>query len=686
MVAEYSLGWIFPIIVLSLAVAWFKFRKISRLPDISFGLALLISSLRFLTLFFLLFLLLKPAISFLRNVKEKPLLIIAQDNSVSLIKNKDSLYYNDEYRESLDNSIAALEQKFQIERFTFGSNVTKDGEIDFSETHTYISGIFDYIDRNYTYKRPAAMLLLTDGIYNAGINPRYKLTSYPVYTVALGDTVQYPDVYIKNIECDKFNFINTIFPVKAEIAAIKQNGKRIKCVLKENGNILEEKQLLIDRDNYLTEVIFDVTAKQKGVAKYTVDLQTEFTEHSRENNLATVFVNIIDNSGDISIYYSAPHPDIAAVTDAIKVSGMYRCTAYNMSDPIGELKTNLIIMHNPEPGNPNFQKIVEWATKHKVSIWYIQTNRENISRLARFTNEFTVDFSTEMNEYATINFNRDFPFFEFTEQEISGFADYPPLVVPFGEIKTNAGRSLFTQKIKTTATSNGMFSFYDNGNSRRCYIWGDGLWKWRLYSYRENGNHDLFNTLVNKTINYLAAQRGTERFIHDVKPLYDEMENAVVNVELYNDSYELVNTPDVNIILKYGDKEFNYILNRNGDKYRIDLGNLPAGEYNFILSTNLKGEKFEKKGNFYVRTQNPELNNVVADKQLLKEIAENSGGKMIEVSNLKHLTANLNADAHFKPVYKSEIKYIEFGEIGILGIILLILICTEWFLLKYFVG
>lgn len=686
MVAEYSLGWIFPIIGLSLAVAWFKFRKISRLPDISFSLALLISSLRFLILFLLLFLLLNPALSLFRNVKEKPLLIIAQDNSASILANKDSLYYKNEYKESLDNAVAKLEEKFQVERFTFGNTVKKDGNIDFAETHTDIAGLFDYADRNYTYRRPAAMLLLTDGIYNTGVNPRYKLTSYPVYTVGLGDTVQYPDVYIKSIECDKFNFLHTIFPVKAEIAAIKQNGKHVKCVLKENGNVIAEKQLVIDGENFLTEILFEVEARKKGVTRYTIDVETDFHEYSRENNHATVFVNIMDNSGDIPVFYSAPHPDIAAITDAIKVSGIYRCTTHSLTEPIGELKANLIILHNPEPGNPNLRKIADWANKRKVALWYILTNRESILQLARFTNEFSVDFSTGMNEYATVAFNRDFPFFEFTEQEISGYIDYPPLVVPFGEIKCNAGRALFTQKIKTTVTDNGMISFYDNGNNRTCYFWGEGLWKWRLYSYRENGNHELFNTLVNKIVSYLAAQKGTDRFIHDIKPIYDEMEVAIVNVELYNDSYELINLPDVNISLKYGNKDFNYVLNRSGDKYRIDLGNLPAGEYDFVLSTNLKGEKFEKKGNFYVKTQNPELNNVVANRQLLKDIAENSGGKMIEINKLQQLSADLSENDYFQPAYKSEVKYIEFDEIGVFGIILLLLICTEWFLLKYFVG
>lgn len=685
MIFEYSLWWIFPILVLSAAVAWLKFKKISKLPDIPFGLALFISSLRFAVLFVLLFLLLKPTLSFVRNRMEKPLLIIAQDNSASLLNNKDSLYYRNEYEESLKNKIAQLEDKFTVEWLTFGSDTKKSGSVDFSENHTDISGIFDYIADNY-YKRPEALLLLSDGLYNTGVNPRYKMIPYPVYSVALGDTVETPDVYVRNLESDKFNFIKTIFPIKTEIVAVKQKGKSIRCILRENGNTIKEEVVLIDADNFVKEIVFEAEAKQKGVVKYTVSLESEFAERSKANNQASTFVNILDNSGEIAVYYTAPHPDIAALLNAINVSGIYSCSAHRFTDPLTEIKSNLILLHNPEPEDPNYQKIVELAAKRKVSLWYILTTRKSIQDFARFGKAYTADFSTEVNEYATISFNREFPFFEFTEQEINGFTAYPPVVVPFGEIKSIAGRPLFTQKIKNTLTGNGLLSFYDNNDFKTCYFWGEGLWKWRLFSYKESGNHELFNLLINKIVSYLATQKGNDRFINDIQALYDETDKTVVNVELYNDSYELVNTPDVKLWLKYEDKDFNYILNRNRDKYRIDLGNLPAGEYRYTLSTNLKGEDFEKQGLFFVRTQNPELNDVVANRELLGNISNHSGGQMVSMDNLDQLIQSMDQDSHFKPNYKSEVKQIDLSEIKWLGIILLFLICIEWFFLKYFVG
>lgn len=686
MVFEYSFWWIFPAIVWAIAVAYFKYKKLSRLPDIPSGIVWLIAGLRFIIIFSLLLLLLNPALSLLHQIKEKPLLIVAQDNSASLLKNKDSLYYQNEYRASLDRAVGLLENKFEIVRVTFGSEVRKDHPVDFTENRTDIAAVMDYTARNFLTRQPEGMVLLSDGIYNGGVNPRYKVPAYPVYTVALGDTTCYPDVYVRNLEADKFNFLHTLFPVKAEIAALREKGQTVKCVLRENGNRIDEKLLKIDQDNFISDVVFQVEAKKKGIIRYSIELETGFKERSHENNKAETWINIIDNSADIAVFTHAPHPDIAAIMNAVNVSGIYQCREHQFTESFDTLKANLIILHNPRPADPGYQKLLQEARRRKIALWYILTERKNISEFASVNKHYSVNFTTERNEYASVGVNAEFPYFEFTPEEKEGFKTFPPLIVPFGEINTGAGRILFNQTIKNILTPHGMLGFYEWEGERLCYLWGEGLWRWRLFAYQENGNHELFNTLINKIIGYLSAQKGNERFIHDIKPVYGEMEEALIHAELYNDSYELVNSPEVKLELKYKDKVFDYMLPRYRDKYRMNLGNLLAGEYTYRLSTNYKGEAFEKKGTFYVRNHNSEINDVVANRHLLKEIAETSGGRMFAPQDLEHLVQILKDNDQLKPVFRIETEFMELNRMSVLGLILLLLLCTEWFLLKIFAG
>lgn len=684
MIFEHSFWWLFPAILISLAVASLKYKKLSRLPDIAKGTAILISVLRFFIIFLLCLLILNPALSLSKRVKEKPVLIIAQDNSESLLKSKDSLYYMHEYKESLEKLAGKLADKFELVRLTFGTQVKRNGIIDFSEQRTDIAAVTDYVKQNFITRRPQALLLLTDGIYNAGVNPCYQLPAYPVYTVALGDTTSYPDVSIRTIEADKFNFLGTIFPVKAEITALYQKGQQFKCVLRENGNVIAEKKITVTQDNFLSEVVFEIEAKRKGIIKYSVTAETGFEERTQENNQAETWVNVIDHSAHIAIFTQAPHPDIAAITNAINVSGIYQCSIHKWEERTDTLKANLIIMHNPQPGQLAYENLVKEAERRKLSLWYILTDRGSIENLARYKKHYSVNFNTGLEEYAQVSVNREFPYFEFTDDEITGFMKYPPLTVPFGEINAGAGRRLFDQRVKNTPTSHGMVIFYNQNETRICYFLGEGLWKWRLFSYGENGNHELFNTLINKIVGYLAVQKGNERLIHDLKPVYDEQEEVVIQAEMYNASYELINTPDINLHLRYKEKEFAYLFSRYGDKYKMNLGNLPAGEYNYLLQANLKGEIFEHKGTFYVRSNNPESNDVVANPQLLKAISEATGGHLYSREEWDVLGKDLQQNQDMRPVFRDETSYLELNRLEILGLILLLLVCTEWFLLKYF--
>lgn len=120
-VFEYSMAWLLPIAGLSFVIAWLKFRKLSKLPDISKGMALLISGLRFIVIFTLLALLLNPAFSWVEKTKEKPLLVLAQDNSASLIKTKDSLYYRNEYKGIFRKDDRGFEKQVRYRSFNFRS-------------------------------------------------------------------------------------------------------------------------------------------------------------------------------------------------------------------------------------------------------------------------------------------------------------------------------------------------------------------------------------------------------------------------------------------------------------------------------------------------------------------------------------------------------------------------------------
>ena len=126
--------------------------------------------LRFLTVSVISFLLLSPLIKKTSEIMEKPLILIASDNSQSIIAGKDSLFYKKEYSLLLDQMVKKLEKNYSVSFNSFGEKVSGEFPPSFNEKETDISDVFTQFLNRYSNRNIGAMILLSDGIFNKGSN------------------------------------------------------------------------------------------------------------------------------------------------------------------------------------------------------------------------------------------------------------------------------------------------------------------------------------------------------------------------------------------------------------------------------------------------------------------------------------------------------------------------------------
>ena len=80
---------------------------------------------------------------------------------------------------------------------------------------------------------------------------------------------------------EKLDYIvNTIFPIKVEVGAIKQKGSQVKCSLKQNDQVIARQILTIGQDYFFQEVSFEVEAPKKGILRYSVELEIDRLERT----------------------------------------------------------------------------------------------------------------------------------------------------------------------------------------------------------------------------------------------------------------------------------------------------------------------------------------------------------------------------------------------------------------------
>ena len=188
--------------------------------------------LRGLAVSLIAFLLLSPLLK--HNVKEvdKPLLLVAVDNSESMVSTADSTYYRSEFPKQLQQLIQDFGDQYDIKTYLVGEqNQLQDGAqpsaVPFNGKTTNLSSLFDEVDNLYANHNIGAMVLVSDGIFNTGSNPQYaaERAKYPIYTVAAGDTSVQTDLLIADILHNRQTYLGNYFPVEIKVSATHLAGK-----------------------------------------------------------------------------------------------------------------------------------------------------------------------------------------------------------------------------------------------------------------------------------------------------------------------------------------------------------------------------------------------------------------------------------------------------------------------------
>ncbi|SVD58956.1 uncharacterized protein METZ01_LOCUS411810, partial [marine metagenome] len=113
--------WLFPLcLLLGGLYALLLYWKESRFDDANPAMRWFLMAIRFFLVSFLAFLLMAPLIRTLFREVEKPVIVIAQDNSESVLIGNDSSYYKNEYKEDMGRLIEGLGKKFDIKTYSFG--------------------------------------------------------------------------------------------------------------------------------------------------------------------------------------------------------------------------------------------------------------------------------------------------------------------------------------------------------------------------------------------------------------------------------------------------------------------------------------------------------------------------------------------------------------------------------------
>ena len=631
-----------------------------------------------------------PYLKHKNNKIEQATIIIAQDNSKSLILNKDSVFYKKKYPILLDSILNAIEERFVVDKYLFGDKTKEFDTIDFQDNYTDIYDILSNVKKTYYKKNVGALVLLSDGICNKSHLPEHNINSYPfpIYTVTLGDTTNYPDIFIKNVRYNKVCRANTIFPIQVTVNANNSKGKSMEMELYLDNEIIENIEIPINSNSFSKTLDFNINSEDEGVKQIDIKLKSIDKETQNRNNNRRFFVEVVDQQYKLLCLAKSPHPDIASIKNIL--GEHFDTDVVYFNEEIPEISDyDILILHQlPFVGMSNYSSLVEQLELYKdIPILYIIGENTDIEYFNKIQSSVQIRRGA-VNSLLDVkpHYNQTFGLFNVDKGILDDINNFPPLSLPHIDVKFNSRNDVMMyMNIMDVETEVPLLSFTNDDERKSAFLLGTGIWRWRLYNYYQKNNFNSLDEIINKSIQYLLTDKDKELNVYH-KESYLNNEPIVFNAEIKNPSQELINEADLRIRIrnKHNDDSYEYEFLRNDKSYILNIKTMPEGIYTYIAEAEHGGRRYEAKGTFAVVDVGAEAQELVANTGRMQSLSVLTNGKNFNINEINQLVEALYNDDRICSVMREENNYIDLINWKSLFFIILMMISIEWFLRKYF--
>lgn len=624
--------------------------------------------------------------------KEKPIVVILQDNSKSLILNPDSAFYQNEYIEIIDDLSTKLKQVADVHCFSFDNDIGEGIAYSFSGQQTNISKALDEILIRYENRNICGLVLATDGISNAGfdISNYADKFNFPVHTIALGDTGQKPDLLIKNIVYNKTVAYDNRFPIEILVQANQLQNKKTVLQVLQDGNEVSSKEISINSHRFSEQSTVMIHADKKGLIKFDISLKPINDEENTYNNKTSIIVEVVDKKDKICVLYANSHPDISAIISAIEESKTIEVESFNIKDfnQSNINKYDAFVLFQIPSKLYNSTELISQLNKYNKAITYTLGLQSNINDFNRLNTG--VQIISQKNQIQEIipSFNPNFTSFILSDEAQKAIDKFPPLSTYFAQYKTNDIVQVFiNQKIGNINTNNPLVAYNKSEMQNIGIILGEGIFKWKIHSYLQFQTHSVFNELISKMLSVVLQKSNKEQFRVFHKDIYFDNENVIFTAETYNLSMEMLGGVPINLqIVNSEGKQIEMPFTSLLKNYRLDLGLLEAGKYKWSADAMIDGQKHQVSGLFFVENLNIEAIDLNARHHELIHLSNSTQGifSYPEKESVNKIIENIKSNPNLKTIEYLIEKFDELISLKILAFLIVILLSTEWALRKYF--
>ncbi|WP_159023226.1 VWA domain-containing protein [Formosa sp. L2A11] len=658
--------------ILALLLALFQYKyKVKSMSK----LYMLFTFLRFITIFSVLLLLINPKFEQLELTTEKPKLLVAVDNSNSIMQLEQSKKAQQAVQAIKSNS--ELNDKFNIKYYNFGKTLNISDSLTFTEKQTDISSALESLQDIYK-DQVAPTILITDGNQTFGNDYEFSNYNQPVYPIILGDTTTYIDLSIRQLNVNKYAYLKNKFPVETILVYTGKETVNTTFSVSSGKQTVFTKNITFSATHNSEVLQFTLPAHKVGLSAYKAQLKPLESEKNKINNIKNFAVEVIDEKMNIAIVSSFYHPDLGMLKKSIESNEQRSVSILKPNEITSKLNDfNLVILYQPDN---QFKFIFDDIKKESKNTFIISGTQTDWFFLNEQTNYYEHDITSQKEMYQG-TFNTNYSSFIVDDLD---FESFPPLQSAFGDLVFYVPyETLLYKKYGNIVTNEPLLATFETNGRREAILLGENIWEWRAQSFLNEKSFNTFDNFIGKLVQYLSSTKRKTRLVVDFESFYEGVNNVIIKAQFFNKNYEFDARESLQIKIKNKNtgaiSTVPFVLKNNN--YQVDLSSLQAGEYDFTVSAT--SEKISKSGSFTILEYNVEQQFLNANVSKLNKLTSKTHGTSYLVEDYGSIFNDLILNKKYATIQKSnkttqgliDWKYV-------LGIIVFCL-SLEWFLRKY---
>ena len=636
---------------------------------------LLLSFLRFFSIFSIVLLLINPKITKNTYETEKTPLPIVMDNSSSVVNLKANETALEVYKKLTSN--ADLQEKFDIQSYQFDNEFELSEQFNFKGSQSNFEAVaknLKSINKNKSYPT----VLISDGNQTTGNDYVYSFdANNKVYPLILGDTTTFLDLKINQLNVNKYAFHKNKFPVEVFLNYSGTKSITADFSISQGNSVLNKQSVTFSPSKKSAVINVLLPANNVGLQVFKASITSKEVEKNTYNNIKNFAVEVIDQKSEIAIVSAINHPDVGALKRSIETNLQRNVTLVKPKDIQSLQDYNVLILYQP---TAEFKSVFETNKNVGLNTFIITGNNTDFNFLNQQQKSLTFKMSSQTEDYLS-EFDSQFNLFAIDN---IGFENLPPLQNAYGTVVANENVNvLLSSRIRNIQTNMPLLAFAENQGKRTAFLLGENIWKWRLQSRIDNESFEKFDVFIDKTIQFLASNNSKKSLIVNHESFYNSGDAIEITAQYFNKNYEFDEKARLTISVtnKQTKQTKNYDLLKGSNSYKVNLDGLPAGQYNFTVKELTSKNSYS--GYFEILDFDIEQQFVNPDVNKLNQLATQTSGKTFMPNQLDALIKNLLENEDYKAIQKEMTKKIPLIDSILLLILIAVSLASEWFIRKY---